>query len=348
MRTLVVSDFHLGSITGRDVVRRPAVLEALCAAVADVDRLILLGDVVELAEGRPRHALGVAREPLGAIAEALGRGRDIVLVPGNHDHGLVRPYLRGLRARGKRLGMATRIPLNSSPVLTDLAGLLRPGRVRVQYPGAWLAPGVYAHHGHYADRHLLPRARGVLARGPLTPVPDTGARPEDYERAGGPSADAMGAALSFELPDALADRLDRATGSLRQATMSALPYAGRLLRTEALAPLSAGALGWQFRRAGLPAIGAVAEGLGLRARHLIFGHLHRGGPMAEDDPAEWHGLDGRLALHNTGSWVYEPLLLTGVRPPHPYWPGGAVLLDDDGAPPRFISLLDDVPPRALA
>ena len=348
MRTLVVSDLHLGSITGRDVVRRPAALAALCEAVADVDRLILMGDVVELAEGRPRRALTVAREPLGAIAAALGRGRDIVVVPGNHDHALVRPFLRGLRARGKRLGPATRVPVSSSPALAELAGMLRPGRVRVQYPGAWLAPGVYAHHGHYADRHLLPRARGVLARGPLAPVPDTGAIPEDYERAGGPSADAMGTALAIELPDALAEQLDRVTGTLRGATLGALPYAGRLLRTESLAPLSAGALGWQFRRAGLPAMATVAAGLGLRARHLIFGHLHRGGPRPGDDPAEWRGPDGRLALHNTGSWVYEPLLLTGVRPPHPYWPGGAVLLDGDGAPPRFISLLDDVPPAALA
>jgi len=348
VRTLVVSDLHLGSVTGRDVVRRPAALAALCAAVAGVDRLVLLGDTVELAEGRPRRALAVAREPLGEVAAALGRGRDVVIVPGNHDHALVRPYLRGLRARGKPLGLATRIPVRSSPVLAELAGILRPGRVRVQYPGAWLAPGIYAHHGHYADRHLLPRARGVLARGPLVPVPDTDAKPEDYERAGGPSVGAMGAALSVELPDPLAELLDQATGALQHATLSALPYAGRLLRTEALAPLGAGALGWQFRRAGLPAMATVAAGLGLRARHLIFGHLHRGGPRAGDVPEEWTALDGRLALHNTGSWVYEPLLLSGVRPPHPYWPGGAVLLDGDGSPPRWVSLLDGVPPAALA
>jgi hypothetical protein len=44
---------------------------------------------------------------------------------------------------------------------------------------------------------------------------------------------------------------------------------------------------------------------------------------------------------NTGSWVFEPLLLHGARAPHPYWPGGAVLLAD-GAPPRAIGLLDDL------
>ena len=347
MRTLVVSDFHLGSVRGRDVLRRPAVLAALCEAVAEAERLVLLGDVVELAEGRRRRAMAVAQEPLEAVARALRPGTGVVVVPGNHDHAFVRPFLRGLRVRGERLGLATRVPLRTSPLLAELAGRLRPGRVRVQYPGAWLGPGIYTHHGHYADRHLLPRARGMLARGPLAPVPDTGARPDDYERAGGPSADAMKNALTTQLPDPLADVLDEAAGALRSATLSAVPAAGRLLRTEGLAPLGANLLGYQFRRAGLPAMATVAEGLGLRARHLIFGHLHRAGPLPADDRAEWTGRRGRLRLHNTGSWVYEPLLLTGVEPPHPYWPGGAVWLDGD-APPRTVNLLDGLGPAALA
>ncbi|MDP9385979.1 MAG: hypothetical protein M3P50_12265, partial [Actinomycetota bacterium] len=62
MRTLVISDLHLGSTLGRDVLRRPVALDALCAAVAEADRLVLLGDVVELAEGRPRRAMAIARE----------------------------------------------------------------------------------------------------------------------------------------------------------------------------------------------------------------------------------------------------------------------------------------------
>ena len=334
MRTLVISDLHLGSIRERDVLRHRAALEPLRELVAGVDRLVLLGDVVELAEGRPRQALATAREPLATLAAALGRGREIVVVPGNHDHALVRPFLRSLRAGGRRLGLATRVPATSSPALSELASALRPARVRVHYPGAWLAPGVYAHHGHYADRHLLPRARGVLARGPLAPVPEAGATPGDYER-GRPPAD--GRASGLELGEAL----EAVSGVVRGATGLALPYAGRLLRTEAVAPRSAAALGWQFRRAGLPAMAAVIEGIGIRARHVIFGHLHRAGPLDGDDPDEWTARGGRTRLHNTGSWVHEPLLLTGVVAPHPYWPGGAVLLED-GEPPRTIRLLDGV------
>jgi hypothetical protein len=44
--------------------------------------------------------------------------------------------------------------------------------------------------------------------------------------------------------------------------------------------------------------------------------------------------------------VYEPLLVHRARPPHPYWPGGAVLLEP-GADPRAIGLLDDLDEHAL-
>jgi hypothetical protein len=61
--------------------------------------------------------------------------------------------------------------------------------------------------------------------------------------------------------------------------------------------------------------------------------------------AEW-APTGRPKLWNSGCWVYEPLLLAGADPPHPYWPGGAILLED-GAPPRPVGLLDDVDRRRL-
>ena len=346
MRTLIVSDLHLGSILGRDVLRRPAALEALLAQVEQADRLVLLGDVVELLEGRPRRALAAARRPLRAIAQALGADAEVVYVAGNHDHAFVRPFLRARRAQERALGLATRVPVSTSPGLQALAETLRPARFRASYPGAWLAPGVYATHGHYVDRHLLPRNTGILARGPLTPVPERGARAEDYERSGGPSLDSLGSALAAELPDAVAGGLDLALGALRRGTLAASPAVGAVLRTEALAPFTAGILGVQFRRAGLPAMAMAAQGLGIRAKHLIFGHLHRTGPLARDDLSEWRPLGRGPRLHNTGSWVFEPLLLARSRPPHPYWPGGAVVLQDR-APPHVLTLLDDVPAGRL-
>ncbi|MBA2516487.1 MAG: metallophosphoesterase family protein [Solirubrobacterales bacterium] len=346
MRTLVVSDLHLGSALGRDVLRRPVALDALQAAVSGVDRLVLLGDVVELLEGRPRRAFDRAHHPLRVLGETLGRGREVLIVPGNHDHVLVRPFLRERRAAGRALGIATRVPARSSAALEALVASLRPARVRVQYPGAWLGPGIYATHGHYVDRQLFPRARGVVARGPFAVLPDRGATPDEYERTGGPSIDTLSSVVSQDLPDGLTEGIDRAAGALRRATIAAVPLAAQFLRSQGLAPLTAGVLGMQFRRAALPAMSAVLQSLGIRARHVLFGHVHRTGPLADDDLAEWRPEGRGPRLHNSGSWVFEPLLLAGAEPPHPYWPGGAVLLEP-GAAPRTLTLLDDASPSAL-
>lgn len=341
VRTLVISDLHLGSVLGRDVLRRPAALDALQAAVSGVDRLVLLGDTVEMLEGRPRRALADAHGPLRVLGETLGRAGEVLIVPGNHDHSLVRPFLRARRAAGRPLGTASRVPVKSGEGLQKVVASLRPARVRVQYPGAWLAPGVYATHGHYVDRQLYPRARGVMARGPFAVLPERGATPDDYERTGGPSIDTIGSVVSQDLPESVAQNIDRAAGALRRATVAAAPVAAQFLRSQGLAPLTAGLLGMQFRRAGLPAMSAAVRSLEIRARHLLFGHLHRTGPLADDDPAEWRPDERGPRLYNSGCWVFEPLLLAGAQPPHPYWPGGAVLLEP-GADPRTLTLLDDV------
>ena len=333
MRTLVISDLHLGSRLQRDVLRRPAALERLCAELEGTDRLVLLGDTVELLEGSPRRSLATAEPVLRAMGRALGKGAEVVLLPGNHDHALVRPWLRAQRAQGKPLGLAGRVPLKSNPDLAAIARWLKPARVQARYPGAWLGDGIWAHHGHYLDRHLV--------RQPAVPI--SGATPEDYERALGTSIAAVGAVMAASLPPIIGEPVDRVAGLIRLMGVAALPLAASLPGAPLLAPLSAGALGFQFRRVGLPAMAAVAARLGVEAEHVLFGHVHRAGPRDGDDGYEWRYNDARL--WNTGCWVYEPLLLAGATPPHPYWPGGALLIEDAGLTP--LGLLDEVDPRAL-
>ncbi|MFZ1153587.1 MAG: metallophosphoesterase, partial [Solirubrobacteraceae bacterium] len=104
MRTLVISDLHLGAGSGVDVLRRPEVRATLFEALSDVDRLVLLGDVLELRHGPRRDALAGARP----FFEDLGKrfaGREIVVVAGNHDHALVESWL------GRRNEIATPEPL---------------------------------------------------------------------------------------------------------------------------------------------------------------------------------------------------------------------------------------------
>ena len=47
VRILLVSDLHMGSGSGSDVLRVPALRAALLDAVADVERLVLLGDMLD-------------------------------------------------------------------------------------------------------------------------------------------------------------------------------------------------------------------------------------------------------------------------------------------------------------
>jgi UDP-2,3-diacylglucosamine pyrophosphatase LpxH len=330
VRTLIVSDLHLGGRLQRDVLRRPAALAALLEALNGVHRLVLLGDIVELLEGRTAQALQAAEPVLRALGERLGGQREAILVPGNHDAALVRPWLH---ANGVPASADAEIPLDATPALARVAALLRPAQVRAHYPGVHLDERVWATHGHYLDRHLLPEAAFGIARGLLGRLPRDGATPADYE--GGPSVTRVEALLTRWLPGPLARLADDVTELVRATTM---PGLHRLVHHR-FAPLNAALLGAQMRRAAIPALARVVHRLGVEADVVVFGHVHRRGPLADDDLARWRGPDGRLRIVNSGAWTYEPLLLHTAAPPHPYWPGGAVVLETGGEP-KAVGLLD--------
>jgi hypothetical protein len=338
VRTLVVSDLHLGARLRRDVLRRPVALDALLAALDGVDRLVLLGDVVELLEERPRRAMDEAEGVVRAIGARLGRGREVVVVPGNHDALLLRDHLR---RDGVPAAVDAPIPPGATPLLAELASWLAPARVEVRYPGVWLADGVWATHGHYLDRHLMPEAAYGIARGLLGRLPRDGALPADYEATRGLALTRL-EALTRVLPTPLAAALDDAAEVVRAATMPAL--APRM--TLGLAPVTAWLLGVQMRRASIPALARVVHRLGVEADWVLFGHVHRAGPLAGDLPEQWRSPAGRPRIVNTGCWVWEPVLLHRASPPHPYWPGGAVVLEDGGEP-RPAGLLDHLDADAL-
>jgi Calcineurin-like phosphoesterase len=340
MRTLVVSDFHLGARLRRDVLRRPEPLEALLGALDGVDRLVLLGDVVELLEGPPRRGMEAGEPVLRAIGARLGAEREVIVVPGNHDAPLVRPWVR---ARGDSLMVDTPVPLGATPMLAQLTSWLAPARVEVRYPGVWLSQRVWATHGHYLDRHLLPEVAYGVARGLLGRLPRDGAHPVDYERAGGPSVTRVETLLTRWLPRPLAVLVDDLAEFLRAATMPGIP---KRLLSHRFSPVTSALLGTQMRRASLPALARVVHRLGVDADWVVFGHVHRCGPLLGDDPRDWRGPGDRPGIVNTGAWTYEPLLVHGAEPPHPYWPGGAVMLEDEGDP-RPVGLLDAVDRAAL-
>ncbi len=120
--------------------------------------------------------------------------------------------------------------------------------------------------------------------------------------------------------------------------MRAMPQVPHLMMQANLAPVTARLIDAQMRGAAMPAMAEVAQRLGVDADWIVFGHVHRLGPR--DEPA-WQPVPGGPRLLNTGAWVFEPMLLDRVEPPHPYWPGGAVILEP-GAEPRAVGLLDDL------
>ena len=123
MRTLVISDLHLGMPEEHDVLRRRAPLAVLLDALADVQRLVLLGDVVELSEHNPQDALAAAEPVLRALGRRLGPDREVILVPGNHDRRFVAPWVQEM---GSSLSVDSRVPLDATPALAAVSAWLEP------------------------------------------------------------------------------------------------------------------------------------------------------------------------------------------------------------------------------
>ena len=367
MRTIVVSDLHLGSGRGADLLRRPELRAPLLDEVRAADRLVILGDAVELRDRPKRDVAELAAPVLRDLGEALGPEGELVITAGNHDHGLVAGWIDGRLETEPAgfLGLEQHIePAEAGPLAAALAGHAGPARVRFVYPGIWLREDVYAIHGHYADLHAtVPTferlATGAMARW-VVRLPEDGASPDDYEAVLAPMYAWMtaltqrsdraflsaGAGASARAWVALAGE-GRRNHPVRAAALGA-GYAAAIaaLNAAGLGPLERSLSGPALRRGYLHGIGEVVARLGIGARHVIWGHSHRAGPFGSDDPSEWTSRNGARIL-NTGSWVYQRHFL-GDRPgDSPYWPGTAVVLDD-GGPPRLVRLLGERGHRELA
>lgn len=337
MRTVVVSDLHLGSLLERDVLRRPKALAALAAEVEKSDRLVLLGDTIELLEGRGRQAMLVAEPVLRRLGRALGPEGQAVLLPGNHDHTLIRTWLGRQLRSGEALAVDAIVPRAAGTLVSELTSWLEPAQVEVRYPGVWLSGDVFATHGHYCDRHLLDIARG------REPGPGT-ATVADYERAPGTDAGTTIQALEARFPESGTFQVaEKAVDQFRRGVLGALGAVAevpgaRLFADGASLVMEQGL----HRRAAIPGMARAAARLGIEARYLIFGHVHRRGPLPDDEPGMWRPDESGPRLLNSGSWVYDSALVglpTGR--PRSYRPGGAVILED-GEPPACVDLLAGV------
>lgn len=358
MRTLVISDLHLGSRSRADVLRAERPRAVLSDRLASVERLVLLGDTLELRHEPTRRALEAARPALEAIGRALPREAEVVLVAGNHDHSLVAPWLeRRLAEEAEPLGLEQRIaPALASLAAAEAAGWLGADRCTVAYPGLWLRDDVYATHGHYLDLHGTVPTFERLAAGAMTrlagPLPEGSCGPDDYEallaplyawihaaaQRSGTGRRAAGAGRSAQAWALLAGDGHRPIGARILAGI--LPVGVAAINRVGIGPVTGDLSGPALRRSALNGIAEVATRLGIEAEHLVFGHSHRGGPRSGDDDAEW-AAPGGAQLHNCGCWVYEQHFATGAPGTSPYWPGGAIAIEGDW-PPRFENVLRDL------
>jgi UDP-2,3-diacylglucosamine pyrophosphatase LpxH len=314
VRTLVISDLHLGQTGGVSVLALPRPLELLLDALPGYDRLVLLGDVIELSESHAAHSMPIAEPILRAVAAALRSDTEVILVPGNHDHALIREWSR---AQGQALEREAVVPHDASPLLTQVVKWLGGERVQVRYPGIWLSDQVWATHGHYLNHYLRPISSFGLLHPRHRQAPADPRLPAQYEyTAGSPAKPHMRDGLP---PQRWVDRL--------------VPTV--------LAPLTARILSRQVQHHSLPALAHTVHALGIRAPWVIFGHVHHLGPLPGVRTAPWAGLSDGQRLLNTGCWRFEPVIGHHVHTPNPYWPGGAVEIGDDGIP-RAIALLDDL------
>ena len=345
--TAVISDLHLGALNDADMLRRPGALERLIAALEGADRLVLLGDTLELRERPVAALLELVRPLFEALAPTLA-GKRVTLVPGNHDHQLGQPWLARAQLAGRPLGSE-----NEWTVTVDetdgpagvLASWLPRSEVTLAYPGLQLEDGTYATHGHYLDLYLtVPRVESIAA----SVVARLGGRTADCTSAddfeavvapiygfhAGMAEGASGAALAR---GATVSRSvwRRATGDGRVGRLLVgrvtIPAAVTTLNRLKIGPFSATLSGEELRRAGLLAMGRVAETLAPDAEHVLFGHTHRAGPLPGDDWAEWSTLSG-TRLWNSGNWYLESTFVSGMAERSPYWPGTIVWLEPGRAP----------------
>jgi len=321
------------------------------------DRVVLLGDVLELRHGPLGEALAAADAVLRALGSGISGGREVVIVPGNHDHHLLAGWLerRGLNGPVAPLGVESEVDWREGELLAAVASRLAPARVRVAYPGVWLRGDVYATHGHYGDRHTTVPMFERIGAGAMARVAHEPAggprRAEDYESTlapiyawihavaqgggSGPRRSTHGA--SARAWQVLADG-DARHSWRRRALIAAFPALIAALNCAQLGPLRADLSGPELRRGALRGFGEVLTRLAISAPYVIFGHTHRAGPLSGDDRAEWVTPAG-AALFNTGCWVHEPAFLGPEPSESPYRAGFAAILGDDG-PPELVSLLD--------
>jgi Calcineurin-like phosphoesterase len=363
VRSLVISDSHLGAWTGDDLLAYAWAREALRPELERAGEVVLLGDFVDLLFATTEHAFERADGLVELLAQTLS-GKRLVWLAGNHDHHILVRRLEALI----ELRIATGKPDDKLPEIwrasfffeAFLRRRLPDTEIEIAYPN-YRVGEVLLSHGHYLDGEVRGSVPNRLLQGGFWKI--AGGRTatptvEDYEAALVPLTELL--FVEAQLPKGAAAE-QRIQAELRRlgrfAQIAAAP--GRELERlgRSLVRLVRGEPGPQPPAAdyvlarvippgasALPSVRAYAQvcrnlGWDQNARWFVFAHTHQ--PL---DGVGVNGTRGGARFWNTGSWIYEPV--TGSTADYlayldHNWPGSAVVIDTDerGGEPQLLELL---------
>ncbi len=363
MRSLVLSDTHLGAWTGDDLLAYGWAREVLRPELERADEVVLLGDFVDLLFASTEHAFARADGLVELFAQTLA-GKHLTWLAGNHDHHVLVRRLEALI----ELRIATGKP--DEELLEQWRGSfffeaflrrrLPDTAIEIAYPRCRVGE-VMLSHGHYLDGEVRGSVPNRLLQGGfwrLAGGRTTTPAIEDYEAALVPLTELL--FIEAQLPKGAAAE-QRIQAELRRigrlAAVVAAPgrelerlgrSLARRLRggTEPQAPAADYVLARVVAPGSsvLPSVRAYARvcrnlGWDQGARWFVFAHTHQplDGVRAGDTsagPRFW----------NTGSWIYEPpagSVSDYLRYLEHNWPGSAVVIDTEerSGEPQLLELL---------
>lgn len=151
VRSIVISDLHLGDPFQCDLMRYEWVRERFWPLLEGADSLILLGDTWELSFQHMSEAL-TASKPFFSELSVNFPDINLICVPGNHDHHLVVMATDERRER-QALGIPDEDPWGVAPAERILSKLCPSANVGSAYP-VFDHQGVVLTHGHYLASHV--------------------------------------------------------------------------------------------------------------------------------------------------------------------------------------------------
>ena len=363
MRTLVISDSHLGAWTGDDLLAYAWAREALRPELERADEVVLLGDLVDLLFATIEHAFERADGLVELLAQTLS-GKRLVWLAGNHDHHILVRRLEALIelriATGKPDDALTELWQASFFFEAFLRRRLPQTEIEIAYP-TYRIGEVLLSHGHYLDAEVRGSVPNRLLQGGfwrLAGGRTTTPTVSDYEAALVPLTELL--FIEAQLPKGAA---------AEQRIQAELRRLGHFAATAAAPGRELARLGRSIARrvrgtpqghtptadfvlarvvapgaSVLPSVAAYARvcanlGWDRDVRWFVFAHTHQ--PL---DGVRASATNPGDRFWNTGCWIYEP----PVGPAADYlayidhnWPGSAVVIDTEqrGGEPQLLQLL---------